>query len=57
MCRMRVIVLGADGYLGWPTAMHFAGRDHEVWAVDNYLRRQMATETCSEALFPTPKSC
>jgi UDP-sulfoquinovose synthase len=51
---MRVIVLGGDGYLGWPTAMRLAARGHEVWAVDNYLRRQMALETCSESLIPNP---
>ena len=51
---MRVIVLGADGYLGWPTAMHLAARGHEVWAVDNYLRRDMAIKTCSEPLMPNP---
>lgn len=51
---MRVIVLGGDGYLGWPTSMRFAARGHEVWAVDNYLRRQMALETCSEPLIPSP---
>ena len=51
---MRVIVLGGDGYLGWPTAMRFAARGHEVWAVDNYLRRQMALETCSEPLIHCP---
>jgi UDP-sulfoquinovose synthase len=51
---MRIIVLGGDGYLGWPTAMRFAARGHEVWAIDNYLRRQMALETCSEPLFPSP---
>jgi nucleoside-diphosphate-sugar epimerase len=34
---MRVIVLGGDGYLGWPTAMRFAARGYDVWAVDNYL--------------------
>lgn len=45
---MRVIVLGGDSYLGWPTAMRFAARGHEVWTVDNYLRRQMAQETSSE---------
>ena len=49
---MRIIVLGGDGYLGWPTAMHFAARGHEVWTVDNYLRRQIALETCSEAADP-----
>jgi UDP-sulfoquinovose synthase len=51
---MRIIVLGGDGYLGWPTAMHLAARGHEVWTIDNYLRRQIALETCSEALIPTP---
>lgn len=51
---MRVLILGADGYLGWPTAMAFAEKGHEVLAVDNYLRRRIAQETCSEALIPTP---
>ena len=51
---MRVLILGGDGYLGWPTAMAFAARGHEVWTVDNYLRRRIAQETCSEALIPTP---
>ncbi len=51
---MRVIILGADGYLGWPTAMDMAAAGHEVWAVDNYLRRQIAQQTNSEALFATP---
>ena len=51
---MRILVLGGDGYLGWPTAMHFAARDHEVAVVDNYLRRRIAMETRSEALVPTP---
>jgi UDP-sulfoquinovose synthase len=51
---MRILILGGDGYLGWPTAMHFAARGHEVRVVDNYLRRQIALETCSEALIPTP---
>ena len=51
---MRVLILGADGYLGWPTAMHFAAAGHEVVGVDNYLRRHIAEETDSEALIPTP---
>ena len=51
---MRVLILGADGYLGWPTAMHFAARGHEVMAVDNYLRRLIAMQTSSEALMPNP---
>ncbi len=51
---MRVLILGGDGYLGWPTAMRFAANGHEVCVVDNYLRRNMARETCSEALMPNP---
>jgi UDP-sulfoquinovose synthase len=51
---MRVLILGGDGFLGWPTAMAFAARGHEVCAVDNYLRREMARQTDSEALIPCP---
>ena len=51
---MRVLILGVDGYLGWPTAMHFASQGHEVWGIDSYLRRIMAIATNSEALIPCP---
>lgn len=51
---MRILILGGDGYLGWPTAMFFAAHGHEVWVVDNYLRRNIARETLSEALMSAP---
>ena len=51
---MRIIILGGDGYLGWPTAMHFAARGWDVLAVDNYMRRNIARETSSEALVEAP---
>ena len=51
---MRVMILGGDGYLGWPTAMHMATKGHDVCVVDNYLRRQMARDTDSEALIAQP---
>lgn len=51
---MRVMILGGDGYLGWPTAMHFAAAGHEVMVVDNYLRRTIARSTQSEPLFEAP---
>jgi len=51
---MRILVLGADGYLGWPTSMHFAARGHTVLAVDNYLRRTVAMQTRSQALLASP---
>ena len=47
---MRIIVLGGDGYLGWPTAKNFAMAGDDVWVMDNYLRRRIATETGSEPL-------
>jgi UDP-sulfoquinovose synthase len=51
---MRVLILGGDGYLGWPTSMALAAKGHEVCAADNYLRRNIARETDSEALIPCP---
>ena len=51
---MNILILGGDGYLGWPTAMDLVSRGHRVLAVDNYLRRRLASETNSEPLFPTP---
>ncbi len=51
---MRVLVLGGDGYLGWPTAMDFAAKGHDVLAVDNYLRRTIARATRSEPLMDNP---
>jgi len=37
---MRVLILGGDGYLGWPTAMRFSAGGHEVSVVDNFVRRR-----------------
>ena len=51
---MRVMVLGGDGYLGWPTSMHLSALGHEILAVDNYLRRSLSREEDSEALFEVP---
>ncbi len=51
---MKILVLGADGYLGWPTMMHFAKKGHQVLGVDDYSRRQIAMQTSSEALMPNP---
>jgi UDP-sulfoquinovose synthase len=51
---MRLLILGGDGYLGWPTAMSFASAGHEVTVADNYLRRQIAEATDSDALIVTP---
>jgi UDP-sulfoquinovose synthase len=49
---MRVLILGGDGYLGWPTAMRFSGMGHEVAVVDNFLRRRWVEEAGSSSLTP-----
>ncbi|MEM0896689.1 MAG: NAD-dependent epimerase/dehydratase family protein [Verrucomicrobiota bacterium] len=51
---MKILILGGDGYLGWPTAMKLSAGGHEVAIADNYLRRDMARETDSEPLFELP---
>ena len=37
---MRILILGGDGYLGWPAAMHLTADGHEVVVVDNYLMEE-----------------
>lgn len=49
---MRILVLGGDGYLGWPTSMYFSKRGHEVHAVDNYLRRNAHKDAGTDSLVP-----
>jgi UDP-sulfoquinovose synthase len=49
---MRILVLGGDGYLGWPTALRFSGRGHEVAVVDNFSRRRWHTEHSTDSLTP-----
>lgn len=49
---MRILILGGDGYLGWPTAMHFASRGHEVHIVDNLAKRFWEAEMGVEPLIP-----
>ena len=53
---MRILILGGDGYLGWPTAMYFSARGHEVHAVDNYLRRRVHREAGTDSLTPVADS-
>jgi UDP-sulfoquinovose synthase len=49
---MRVLVLGGDGYLGWPTALHLSEAGHDVAVADNFVRRQYDHEMGVESLVP-----
>jgi UDP-sulfoquinovose synthase len=49
---VRVLVLGGDGYLGWPTALYLSRRGHDVGVVDNFARRSYDLEMGVESLVP-----
>ncbi len=51
----RILILGGDGYLGWPTAMHFAGKGWDVCSVDNYSKRRISKESSSLPLVEFPE--
>lgn len=50
----HILILGGDGYLGWPTAMYFSARHYQVTVVDNYFRRNSCTELDTGMLYPVP---
>jgi UDP-sulfoquinovose synthase len=49
---VKILILGGDGYLGWPTAMHLSRAGHSVAVVDNFMRRSMLTELGAGSLTP-----
>ena len=51
---MKILILGGDGYLGWPTAMHFAAAGDTVWVADNFAKRKWELEDGIEPLLAIP---
>ena len=49
---MRILVLGGDGYCGWPTALYLSRRGHEVAIADNFHRRSWDHELGAQTLTP-----
>ncbi|MFI4949576.1 MAG: NAD-dependent epimerase/dehydratase family protein [Caulobacterales bacterium] len=49
---MRVLILGGDGFCGWPTSLHLSARGHEVAIVDNGSRRRIDEELGAGSLTP-----
>jgi UDP-sulfoquinovose synthase len=49
---MRIIVLGGDGFCGWPTALHLSNLGHDVLVVDNLSRRNIDNELEAGSLTP-----
>ena len=50
--KMRVLILGGDGFCGWPTALHLSAQGHEVAIVDNLSRRKIDIELEVSSLTP-----
>ena len=49
---MKVLVLGGDGFCGWPTTLHLSNIGHDVVIVDNLSRRKIDIELEVESLTP-----
>lgn len=49
---MRVLVLGGDGYLGWPQALYLSSQGHDVYVVDSLVRRRFDLEHGIDSLAP-----
>lgn len=49
---MRILILGGDGYLGWPQSMYLSHKGHEVMIFDNFMRRHFDLERGFNSLIP-----
>jgi UDP-sulfoquinovose synthase len=49
---LRVIILGGDGFCGWPTALHLSAHGHDVTIADNLSRRRIDDELGVQSLTP-----
>jgi len=49
---MKIIILGGDGFCGWPTALHLSRQGHDIVIVDNLVRRMTDIELEVDSLTP-----
>lgn len=49
---MRILILGGDGYLGWPQALYLSQKGYEVAMFDNLARRQFDLKNGFDSLVP-----
>jgi len=49
---MRILILGGDGFCGWPTALHLSALGHDVDILDNLSRRRIDDELGVQSLTP-----
>jgi UDP-sulfoquinovose synthase len=49
---MRVLVLGGDGFCGWPTSLYLSDRGHDITILDNLSRRKIDVDLEVDSLTP-----
>jgi len=49
---MKILILGADGFCGWPTTLYLSSQGHDVVMVDNLSRRKIDIDLEVESLTP-----
>ena len=49
---MRILILGGDGYLGWPQSLYLSSKGHDVTIFDNLSRRHFDLERGFDSLVP-----
>jgi UDP-sulfoquinovose synthase len=49
---LRILILGGDGFCGWPTALHLSANGHDVAIVDDLSRREIDIELEVDSLTP-----
>lgn len=50
--EMKILIMGIDGYLGWPLSLYLTSRGHEIGGADAYLRRKWVSEMGSQSAIP-----
>ena len=44
---MKVLILGIDGYLGWPTSLRMIAQGHQVYGMDDFSKRNQLRKNWS----------
>jgi len=50
--QLKILILGMDGYIGWPLALHQLEIGNQVCGIDNFARRKNVKEIGSDSAIP-----
>ena len=49
---MKIVIVGGDGFCGWPASLYFSDKGHQVKIIDNLSRRNIDNELGTASLTP-----